>query len=83
MVLLHLPETCYFQGNILINDDGEPTLTDFGLSKDNSAVTSSTLKGVGSVRWTAPELLNGSTKTMASDVYAVAMVIYEVRTTFF
>jgi len=54
-------------------------ITDFGLSKVSAASTSFAMSGHGTIQWTAPELFNGETKTKASDVYAVALVIYEVR----
>jgi len=68
----------FLQGNILINDDGIPVLTDFGLSKVDNTYTSHSLHGHGSRRWSAPELFDGGSKTKASDVYAVALVISEV-----
>lgn len=45
------------------------------------AVTSSSLAGMGTLRWQAPELMDKDpTKTRKSDVYAFAMTTYEVRT---
>ena len=54
-------------------------LTDFGLSKPDCTITSTFLVGAGSLRWTAPELLYEKSKGKASDVYAFAITIYEVR----
>jgi serine/threonine protein kinase len=43
-----------------------------------------TVANVGSMRWRAPELAQeGESNTYASDVYAFAMVCYEVSHTFF
>lgn len=72
------------KANILINNDHEACLADFGLvmSLQVSATVTTTLKGT--LRWMAPELLKssdpeGGVPTRASDVYALAMVFYEVR----
>jgi serine/threonine protein kinase len=46
-----------------------------------SSTCSHTDSGKGTVRWQAPELLNGeqsTTNTRASDVYAFGSVLYEV-----
>lgn len=69
--------------NILISDDDEALLGDFGLSKLNESATISALKGSGSVRWQAPELLDEGAKTFQSDVYAFGMTIVEVSTPLF
>ena len=77
--------------NILISDDGNACLSDFGLattiSDPDSTVgmlTSSTNHG-GSARWFAPELIDPKSfgcekfiRTTASDVYAYACVCLEV-----
>ena len=81
------------QPNILIDPNGNPRLTDFGLSsitRDNRSANASTPNGRGSTRWRAPELLALSTKakgrekvksarpTEKSDAYSLAMVVIEV-----
>ncbi|KAG9127216.1 hypothetical protein FRC07_000134, partial [Ceratobasidium sp. 392] len=62
--------------NVLVSDDGVAMLTDFG----NAVLTLSTLKFTGkdiecriSVRWTAPEILEGSSYSRQADVYALGM----------
>jgi serine/threonine protein kinase len=76
---------------VLINSDGRACLADFGLAA--ILIQTSTLTGTGgftrgTVRWMAPELLglvdddegqDGGKPTYESDVYATAMVIYEVK----
>jgi len=54
-------------------------LSDFGLSKVFGDKTSSAIAGSGSIQWCAPELFNEQPKTMFSDMYAVGLVIFEVR----
>lgn len=71
--------------NILVNEQGEAALADFGLSSVIAfagEATTSTFNG-GSVRWMAPELLftsphDGTQKTRASDTYSYGSVILEV-----
>lgn len=72
---------------MLINDEGEAQLADFGLSSlgDGIAGTSSSLlNSAGNPRWLAPELMfpdlfNGSGKTTReTDVYAFGMTALEV-----
>jgi serine/threonine protein kinase len=75
--------------NILITQFGRACLADFGLAtaKDSKslAVTSAPMTRTwGTLRWQAPELLDPDLddakciNTMASDVYAYALVCYEV-----
>lgn len=78
------------KANILINDRDEACLADFGLSEvlHGSASLTATSSSRGTLRWMAPELLNNSeldngTPTFASDVYALAMVFYEVKLLYF
>ena len=81
------------QPNILIDLNGSPRLTDFGLSsttRNISSANDSTPNGRGSTRWKAPELLALSIKpkdqdrvkearpTKESDAYSLAMVAIEV-----
>jgi serine/threonine protein kinase len=67
----------------LVDDLGNARLADFGLmtlsASMNFLSTLSTKGGSGTVHYLAPELLNDDgIKTYASDVYAYAMLMYEV-----
>ncbi|KAG8908607.1 hypothetical protein FRB99_004895 [Tulasnella sp. 403] len=64
--------------NILVSGEGHAMLCDFGLTRFTSCLTSTTMKGAGSIRWQSPEIWNGDHKTAKSDVYAFGMAIYEV-----
>ncbi|KAG8894274.1 hypothetical protein FRB99_001368 [Tulasnella sp. 403] len=64
--------------NILVSDNGHALLCDFGLSRMDHVVTSTTMKGVGSVRWQAPEIWNGAPKSFKTDVYAFGMTAVEI-----
>lgn len=68
-------------GNILITDEGEVEVTDFGIaravSEASMTVTGTTL---GSVHYFSPEQARGDEVTGASDVYALGIVLYEMLT---
>lgn len=83
------PASCSLlsQRNIVIDDDGNALLIDFGLARIKHEVTRSTtglIEG-GKYRYLAPELLtavgpNDFRTTPASDCYAFAMTILELAT---
>ena len=89
------PATCDTivpQGNILINQSGSACLSDFGLSTVVGVdahmdplgpklldANQTGMTPFRRVRWMSPELLESSGPTKESDVYALGMVIYEVR----
>jgi ribosomal 50S subunit-recycling heat shock protein len=68
-------------GNILITDEGEVKVTDFGIaravSEASMTVTGTTL---GSVHYFSPEQARGDEVTGTSDVYALGIVLYEMLT---
>jgi len=69
--------------NILLDAEGEPHLTDFGLARliDSSAdLTGGGI--VGSIGYMAPEQAAGKPKdlTTAADVYALGCILYELLT---
>lgn len=72
------------QLNVLVDDSGVACITDFGLScirtDETLAYTmaATTVHGL-SHHWAAPELLDDGAPSMASDVWALAYVYYEVR----
>ena len=68
-------------GNILITDNGDVKVTDFGIARAvaeaSMTVTGTTL---GSVHYFSPEQARGDQVTGASDVYALAIVLFEMLT---
>ncbi|KAJ6526558.1 kinase-like domain-containing protein [Mycena vulgaris] len=79
--------------NILVSDDWNACLADFGLTtvidaaSSTTATLTSTAHHAGSARWFAPELIQPKsfgcdtfTRTPASDVYAFACVCLELHT---
>ncbi|KAG8768166.1 GTP-binding protein Rho1 [Ceratobasidium sp. 428] len=68
--------------NVLISDAGVPKLADFGntkLKEQTLQLTTQTTTPF-SLRWAAPEILNNSPCSVAADVYALGMTIYEIVT---
>ncbi|KAG8747184.1 hypothetical protein FRC12_014135 [Ceratobasidium sp. 428] len=68
--------------NVLISDVGVPKLADFGntkLKEQTLQLTTQTSTPF-SLRWAAPEILNGSPCSVTTDVYALGMTIYEAMT---
>lgn len=71
-------------GNIPISDDGTPLLTDFGNSVLNNRslkFTTTAEKHSVSLRWTAPEVLDGLVSSSSSaDVFSLGMTMLETMT---
>jgi len=70
--------------NILLDEQGEPHLTDFGLAKliqDDSSLTQ-TAAVMGTPAYMSPEQARGDSKavTIAADVYGLGAVLYETLT---
>lgn len=67
--------------NVLIDEDGRPRLTDFGLARAVTEVTStSTGTLLGTVAYLAPELVQNGDADARSDVYAVGVLLFEMLT---
>ena len=86
---LHSPEIAIVHGdlkadNVLIRSNGSVCLCDFGMSeaKDRSKTITQTVgastQGGLTVQWSSPELLKGKKKDRASDVFALAVTLWEI-----
>ncbi|MEZ6037366.1 MAG: tetratricopeptide repeat protein [Planctomycetota bacterium] len=74
-------------GNILVTQDGEPKLLDFGIAKlvdeaddDDSAPVTRTGEMMLTPDYASPEQVRGEAVTTATDVYALGLVLYELLT---
>jgi eukaryotic-like serine/threonine-protein kinase len=69
--------------NVLVTSQGQPKLLDFGVSKLLADVHDATLTqhSLGyTVRYAAPEQLQGQALTTATDVHALGVLLYELLT---
>jgi TolB-like protein/Tfp pilus assembly protein PilF len=72
-------------GNILIDGDGEPHLTDFGLARlieRESTITGTMMEALGTPSYMAPEQAAGDAAQLTSvtDVYGLGAVFYHLLT---
>ncbi|RHY29908.1 hypothetical protein DYB32_008812, partial [Aphanomyces invadans] len=65
--------------NVLLTSNMIAKLSDFGLSRNRSYEETLTA-GVGTVRWTAPEVMLGDIYSEISDVYSFGVVLSELDT---
>ena len=65
--------------NVLLGSDGRARLTDFGIAHPEDA-TRLTQTGhlIGTIRYLAPELLDGAPPTVGSDLYALGILLREL-----
>ncbi|KIO18098.1 hypothetical protein M407DRAFT_41341, partial [Tulasnella calospora MUT 4182] len=71
-----------WQENILLSDDGQPLLADFGLSTilGEEEMYSSSHRVGGSLPWMAPECVIGCARSCPSDVYSFGNLAFAVLT---
>jgi WD40 repeat protein/tRNA A-37 threonylcarbamoyl transferase component Bud32 len=70
--------------NVLLDEDDQPKITDFGLAKVLQSDSGQTASGavIGTPSYMAPEQAGGRNKTIgpAADVYALGAILYELLT---
>ena len=67
--------------NVMLRSDSDPVLSDLGLAKRvqlGAMAKSSSGNRMGTLGYFAPERLNGGIASAASDVYSLALVLYEI-----
>ncbi len=62
--------------NVLVNDYGEPQLSDFGTARIAGGYKTVTGFFTGTLSYTAPEVLAGNAPTVAADVYSLGATLY-------
>ena len=68
--------------NILISDEGDAVITDFGIVKalKSTKLTKTVMGGLGTSEYMAPEQASGEKVSPASDLYSLGVVLYETLT---
>lgn len=68
--------------NVLVDRDGRCKISDFGLSKyrELSMTHITGGAGMGTVAWSAPEMLRGEDIREAADVYSYGVILWELAT---
>lgn len=68
-------------GNILLTEDGNVKLADFGIASSEAATNlTATGAAIGSAQYISPEQAMGERATPAADVYSMGIVLYELLT---
>ena len=67
--------------NIMIRDDGQIKITDFGIAMAlNATQLTQTNSVMGSVHYLPPEQASGKGSTIKSDIYSMGIIFYELLT---
>lgn len=62
--------------NVLINDYGEPQLSDFGIAHIDGGYETATGFFSGTIDYTAPEVMTGNPATVVADIYSLGATIF-------
>ncbi|MFK8113010.1 MAG: serine/threonine-protein kinase, partial [Rubripirellula sp.] len=67
-------------GNILVDQDGNPLVTDFGLARNTESDQQLTQTGavVGTPAFMSPEQAAGNPLTTAADIYSLGAILYQL-----
>jgi serine/threonine-protein kinase PknK len=62
--------------NVLVNEYGEPQLTDFGIAHIEGGYETAVGFFSGTIDYTAPEVMTGNPATVGADVYSLGATLY-------
>ena len=66
--------------NVMVGEDGKPRLMDFGIAVESGGFVPQSETVPGTPQFLAPELLQGESPTVGTDVYAMGVLLYEMFT---
>ncbi len=66
--------------NIVITDDGEVKVTDFGIARSSASNVTQTGAILGTAQYISPEQAKGEEVGAATDIYSLGIVLYEMLT---
>ena len=74
---------CYVrvQANVLVTEGFKLKICDFGISRSvDGAHTTDMTGSIGTIAWSAPEMLSGLQYTSTVDVYSFGILLWEIVT---
>jgi serine/threonine-protein kinase len=66
--------------NVMVDDDGVPKVTDFGIARAGASEMTETGSIMGTAQYLSPEQAQGHSVTAASDIYSIGIMLYEMLT---
>jgi eukaryotic-like serine/threonine-protein kinase len=66
--------------NVIVDDNGHVKVTDFGIARAGASDMTETGSIMGTAQYLSPEQAQGHAVSASSDLYAVAVVLYEMLT---
>lgn len=64
--------------NILLDEKFYPRVCDFGAGRAKNTTTEYVTQNIGTVHWMAPEMFDSNNYTLAVDIYAYAILLWEL-----
>ncbi|MDQ3647224.1 MAG: Stk1 family PASTA domain-containing Ser/Thr kinase [Actinomycetota bacterium] len=66
--------------NVIVDDDGVPKVTDFGIARAGASEMTETGSIMGTAQYLSPEQAQGHSVTAASDIYSIGIMLYQMLT---